>query len=61
MADDYKLYQQWGVDVRFGAAWSVRLGGVVALFWNPVSVIWIRRIVSNTVLALLTRLRNAGA
>ena len=41
VADDFRLYQQWGVDVRFVqpglCGWEV-----VALFWNPVSVIWIR-------------------
>lgn len=42
VADDYKLYQQWGVDVRFVQPGLCGWGGVVALFWNPVSVIWIR-------------------
>ena len=27
VADDYKLYQQWGVDVRFVQPGPVRLGG----------------------------------
>ena len=42
VADDYKLYQQWGCGCAFLCSRACAAGRAVASSWSPASVIWIR-------------------